>query len=49
MASILVRDSLIESTTELKARLQKAGTEEELIRSLQNQQYYSFFRIEHHQ
>lgn len=45
MASLLVRDSLIDTTSELKARLQKAGTEEELIRSLQNQQYYSFFRM----
>ncbi|MBS0629573.1 MAG: PAS domain-containing protein [Verrucomicrobia bacterium] len=44
-AARLVRDSLIESTSDLKDRLQKAGTEEELIQSLKRQEYYSFFRM----
>ncbi len=44
-AALLVRDSLIESTSDLKGRLQKAGTEEELIQSLKRQEYYSFFRM----
>lgn len=45
MASLLVKDSLIESTSDLKGRLRKAGTEEELIRSLKKQEYYAFFRM----
>lgn len=45
MAALLVRDSLIESTSDLKDRLQKAGTEEELIQSLKRQEYYAFFRM----
>jgi len=45
MASLLVRDSLIESTTDLKKLLMDANNEEELIKTLQNQQYYTFFRI----
>lgn len=45
MSEVLVRDSLIESTSELKARLAKAKTEKELIDTLKNQQYYSFFRV----
>jgi len=45
MASILVRDSLIESTRDLKDLLQQAKTEDELVNTLQNQQYYTFFRM----
>jgi len=45
IAALLVRDSLIESTSELKDSLEKAGTEQELINSVEKQQYYSFFRI----
>lgn len=45
MAALLVKDSLIESTSDLKDRLQKAGTEEELIQSLKRQEYYAFFRM----
>jgi len=45
VAAMLVRDSLIESTSDLKNRLQKAGTEEELIQSLKRQEYYTFFRM----
>lgn len=45
IAANLVRDSLIESTSDLKDRLQKAGTEEELIQSLKRQEYYAFFRM----
>lgn len=45
MAALLVRDSLIESTSDLKNRLQKAGTEDELIQSLKRQEYYAFFRM----
>lgn len=45
IATILVRDSLIESTSELKTTLEKASTVQEMISSLQKQQYYSFFRI----
>jgi len=45
IASILVKDSLIESTRDLKDRLRKAGTEEELIQSLKKQEYYVFFRM----
>lgn len=44
-AALLVRDSLIESTSDLKDRLEKAGTEKELIQSLRRQEYYSFFRM----
>lgn len=45
MAAVLVRDSLIESTSELKDGLEHAKTEQELISLLKRQQYYSFFRI----
>lgn len=45
MAERLVRDSIIESTTELKDLLEKAGSEQELIDSLKKQEYYSFFRM----
>jgi len=45
MASVLVKDSLIESTTELKASLMKTSSEEEMIELIKKQQYYSFFRI----
>lgn len=45
IAALLVRDSLIESTGELKDSLEKAGSEAELVDSLRKQQYYSFFRI----
>jgi signal transduction histidine kinase len=45
MAAYLVRDSLIESTSDLKNRLKKCGTEEELIQSLKRQEYYAFFRM----
>lgn len=45
MASLLVRDSLIESTSELITLLEKASSEQELVQSLQDQEYYSFFRM----
>ena len=44
-ASILVKDSIIESTSDLKDLLQKAGTEQDLIQSLKRQEFYSFFRM----
>lgn len=45
MAPLLVRDSLIESTRDLKDLLQKTTTEEELIKTLEDQSYYTFFRM----
>lgn len=45
IAALLVRDSLIESTGELKYSLQNSTSETELIESLRKQQYFSFFRI----
>ncbi len=45
MASVLVRDSLIESTSDLKSLLGEAVSQEEMIKSLKKQQYYAFFRM----
>ncbi|MDN3505644.1 MAG: ATP-binding protein [Simkaniaceae bacterium] len=45
MAAILVKDSLIESTNELKDSLSKVASEQEMIDLIKKQQYYSFFRI----
>lgn len=45
MASLLVRDSLEDSTSDLISRLEMANSEEEMIDLLKNQQYYSFFRM----
>jgi len=45
MASVLVKDSLIESTRELKHLLDEASSQEEMIQSLKKQQYYAFFRM----
>ena len=45
MAERLVRDSLIESTTDLKKIIEKAQTEQEFIEILKKQQYYVFFRV----
>lgn len=45
MSSNLVKDSLIESTTELKEQLEKATSMDQLIEILKKQQYYAFFRI----
>lgn len=45
MSSNLVKDSLIESTTELKDQIEKATSMDQLIQILKKQQYYSFFRI----
>lgn len=45
MASLLVRDSLEDSTSDLITRLEKADSEKEMIDLLKNQQYYSFFRM----
>ena len=42
---MVVRDSLIESTSDLIKKLEHAKTEKELIQELQEQQYFSFFRI----
>lgn len=44
MAFRLVRDSLIESTTELRNRLENTATFEELVKKIQTQNNYSFFR-----
>lgn len=43
MASLLVRDSLEDSTSDLITRLEKADSEKEMIDLLKNQQYYLFF------
>jgi len=45
MAELLVRDSLIESTSDLKDRLIQAKTEEDLIENLQRQKNFVFFRM----
>lgn len=45
MSSRVVKDSLIESTSDLIEILEKAGTEKELIQSLQKQEYFSFYRM----
>ncbi len=45
MAALLVRDSLIESTTDLKDNLERAGSQKELIQSLKKQEYFAFFRM----
>lgn len=45
MASVLVKDSLIESTRELKNLLEQATSQEEMIQSIKKQQYYAFFRM----
>lgn len=45
MSAVLVRDSLIEATTELKSHLRKAKNEQQLIEILEKQQNYSFFRM----
>ena len=41
----LVRDSLIDSTSDLKTYLQSASSEEELISLLKNQTDYTFYRM----
>lgn len=45
MASRLVRDSLIESTTDLKDLLEKATSERQMINSLKKQEQFAFFRM----
>jgi two-component system, OmpR family, phosphate regulon sensor histidine kinase PhoR len=45
MSYILVRDSLIESTSDLIQRIEHSKTENEMIQALKEQQYFSFFRI----
>lgn len=45
MSQILVRDSLIESTEDLKLRLEKANSVDQMVEILKTQQYYSFFRM----
>ena len=45
MAAVLVRNSLIEGASDLKNRLEKARSEEDLVTLVENQKYFSFFRI----
>jgi signal transduction histidine kinase len=45
IASILIKDSLVESTADLKDLLKKAVTEQELIQLLKQQECYTFFRM----
>ncbi|NGX39993.1 MAG: Sensor histidine kinase ResE [Chlamydiae bacterium] len=45
MSSILVRDSLIESTSDLKMRLAKATSVQDMVSIIKKEQYFFFFRI----